>query len=200
MVAPSGMANTRQAPTLPESSSSGRLARSARTIVSPQVGSWSRIAHDSEEGPRSPRTPGCGIQVVQRSQTSGGTTSFKNGQKITSGSVRLANRRMSSADIGVGKPRSSGRMTSCPSSRSAAHTVCGEVEGEDAGQDHQVVLARGDVDRVGVAKGEPALGDGRHRLTATADGELVVEQVAGHLQVAGAGRWPATCSPTSSPS
>ena len=125
MVAPSGMANSRQAPTLPPSSSSGVLAGSARTMVSPQVGSPSRIAQDSDDGPRSPRMPGCGIQVVVRSHTSGGTTSFRNGHKITSGAASLAKRVMSSADIGVRIWRSSGRMTSWPSSRNAAHSAWG---------------------------------------------------------------------------
>jgi hypothetical protein len=119
------MANSRQAPTLPPSSSWGVLAGSARTMVSPHLGSPSRIAQDSEDGPRSPRMPGCGIQVVVRSQTAAGTTSFRNGHKITSGAASLANRAMSSADIGVRICRSSGRMTSCPSSRSAVHRACG---------------------------------------------------------------------------
>jgi hypothetical protein len=69
--------------------------------------------------------PGCGTQVVVRSQTSGGTTSFRNGHKMTSGAASLAKRIMSSADIGVRTCRSSGRMTSCPSSRNAAHSACG---------------------------------------------------------------------------
>lgn len=125
MVAPSGMANSRQAPTLPPSSSSGVLAGSARTMVSPQVGSPSRIAQDSDDGPRSPRMPGCGIQVVVRSHTSGGTTSFRNGHKSTSGAANRANRVMSSADIGVRVWRSSGRMTSWPSSRNVAHSAWG---------------------------------------------------------------------------
>src|SRR6266498_1456703 len=100
MVAPVGMANSRQAPTLPESRSSVDLDGSARIIVRPQVRSRSRIAQAREDGPRSPRIPGCGIQVVQRSQTSEGTTSFRKGQKITSGAASLANRRMLSGDIG----------------------------------------------------------------------------------------------------
>ena len=83
------------------------------------------MAQDSEEGPRSPRVPGCGIQVVVCSQTSGGTISFRNGHKMTSGAASLAKRIMSSAAIGVRICRSSGRMTSCPSSRSAAHSACG---------------------------------------------------------------------------
>ena len=69
--------------------------------------------------------PGWGIQVVVRSHTSAGTTSFRNGHKITSGAASLAKRIMSSADIGVRIWRSSGRMTSWPSSRSAVHSACG---------------------------------------------------------------------------
>jgi|GEM_PF-5864285 len=69
--------------------------------------------------------PGWGIQVVVRSHTSGGTTSFRNGQKITSGAASLAKWAMSSADIGVRMCRSSGRMTSWPSARNAAHSACG---------------------------------------------------------------------------
>jgi hypothetical protein len=122
---PAGMVNSRQAPTLPESRSSAEADGSARTIVSPQVRSPSRIAQDSEDGPRSPRTPGCGIQVLQRWQTSGGTTSLRNGQKITSGSTSLANDVMACGDMGASKPTFSGRITSCPSSRSAAPIACG---------------------------------------------------------------------------
>jgi hypothetical protein len=125
MVASVGMVNSRQAPTLPPSSSSGLVVGSARTMVNPHVGAPMRIAQDSEEGPRSPRMPGCGTQVMVRSQTSGGTTSFRNGHRITSGAASLTKRVMSSADIGVRIWRSSGRMTSCPSSRNAAHSAWG---------------------------------------------------------------------------
>src|SRR5215213_4092590 len=69
----------------------------------------------------------------------------------------------------------------------SALLVLGQVQCEDAGQDQQVVLAGGDVHRVDVAHAEPALGDRRHRLAAAADGELMVEQVAPHLQVIGSG-------------
>lgn len=63
--------------------------------------------------------------MVVRSQTSGGTTCFRNGHKITSGAASLAKRIMSWAGIGVRICRSSGRMTSCPSSRNAAHSAWG---------------------------------------------------------------------------
>src|SRR6266511_1054004 len=78
--------------------------------------------------------------------------------------------------------------------------VLGQVQRQHAGQDQEGVLAGGYVHRVGVAHAEPALGDGRHRLVAAPDGELVVEQVALHLQVgriATSLRW--TCA-TSRPS
>jgi hypothetical protein len=101
MVASVGMANSRQAPMLPPSSSSGLVVGSARTMVNPHLGSPSRTAQEREEGPRSPRMPGCGTQVVVRSQTSDGTISFRNGHRITSGAASLAKRIMSSAAIGV---------------------------------------------------------------------------------------------------
>src|SRR5918994_2767687 len=53
-----------------------------------------------------------------------------------------------------------------PGSDLSALLVLGQVEREDAGQDQQVVLAGGDVHRIGVAHAEPAFGDGRHRLAA----------------------------------
>jgi hypothetical protein len=62
-----------------------------------------------------------------------------------------------------------------------------QVQRQHAGQDQQVVLAGGDLHRVGVAHGEPPLGDRRHRLVAAPDGEFVVEQVSLHLQVVGTG-------------
>ena len=97
--------NSRHAPTLPESRSRASTDGSARTIVRPHVASPSRIAHDSDDEPPSPRMPGCGIHVVQRSQTVGGTTSFRKGQKITSGPASSANRSMSSGLSGGSEPQ-----------------------------------------------------------------------------------------------
>src|SRR4029453_18715721 len=94
------MANSRHAPTLPPSRSSGVFAGSARTMVSPHLGSPPRMAQDRDDGPRSPRMPGGGIQVVVRSQTAAGTTSLRNGHRITSGAASLAKRVIASADIG----------------------------------------------------------------------------------------------------
>src|SRR6266545_2334778 len=45
-----------------------------------------------------------------------------------------------------------------PRSALFALPVLGQVEGQDAGEDQQVVLALGDVHCVGVADAEPALG------------------------------------------
>jgi hypothetical protein len=61
-----------------------------------------------------------------------------------------------------------------------------QVQREDAGQDQHVVLARGDVDRVAVGHAQPALGDGRNGLAVPLDRELVAEQVAVDLHLAGA--------------
>ena len=66
-----------------------------------------------------------------------------------------------------------------PPSRCLALLIHGQVQREDAGQDQQVVLAGGDVDRVAGGQAEPAFGDGRGGLTVSLNGEFVAEQVAG---------------------
>jgi hypothetical protein len=71
--------------------------------------------------------PGCGTQLILHSQTAGGKTCLRNGHKITFGAASLAKRIMSSADTGVRTCKSTGRMTSCPFSRNAAHSACGTL-------------------------------------------------------------------------
>ena len=79
---PVGHGELRQAPTLPPSSSSGVLAGSARTMVSPQVGSPPGSPRTATTGAVAPDAR-CGIRWS--CAHSAGTTSFRNGHKITSG-------------------------------------------------------------------------------------------------------------------
>ena len=53
-----------------EPSSSGLAAGSARTMVNPHLDAPVRIAHDSEDGPRLPRMPGCGSAGPRARMTS----------------------------------------------------------------------------------------------------------------------------------
>jgi len=62
-----------------------------------------------------------------------------------------------------------------------------QVESEDTGQDQQVVLARGDINRVARGQAESAFGDAGSGLTTTLNGEFVTEQVAGDLHVTSTG-------------
>src|SRR5436190_18944494 len=68
-----------------------------------------------------------------------------------------------------------------------ALTILGEIEGKYAGQDQDVVLAVRDLHAIGVTKRQPRLRDGGHRSVAPPDGEVVLEQAAGHLEVVGPG-------------
>src|SRR4051812_2304444 len=65
--------------------------------------------------------------------------------------------------------------------------VEGQLDGEHGREHEQVVLALGDLDAVGVAQAEPPLRHRRDLVAVALDRELVVEQVAGHLEVARAG-------------
>src|SRR4029450_8381596 len=127
---------------------------------------------------------------------------WKNGWSASRRTARLASASSATSTLRASRPsraRSRARSRAVPSlshhrftrpqlrSVLLALAILGEVQRQDAGQDQQVVLVGRDVDSVGVAHAEPALGDGGHRLVAASDGVLVIEQVARHLHVVGPG-------------
>ncbi|MFN9954927.1 MAG: hypothetical protein ACK55I_17650, partial [bacterium] len=62
-----------------------------------------------------------------------------------------------------------------------------QIDDHRAGQDQEVVLAIGDVHAVGIGPGEPALAHFGHHAAMTAERVLVIEKIAGSLEIVGPG-------------
>jgi hypothetical protein len=65
----------------------------------PQSRSPSSIAQSSEEGPRSPRGPGCTIRQRRVDQIDSGIICFRNGQTISCGSCSRTAASMATAEL-----------------------------------------------------------------------------------------------------